>query len=141
MRHEAESPEQTGRGSKYSVVVYLVIFFVLAIALVLLSYFVQGRRSSNSYAMLRSEYQQSLEQHRDRLEDLKGEIDAQKETIAALEALVEQNAGDASAALEQRAADAEKRAKELEEEIETLRGELKTLREAVENLEFGEEEE
>lgn len=140
MRSETEAPENAGRGAKYSVVGYLVIFFVLVIALVLLSYFVEGRRTSSSYALLRSEYQESLERHRDRLDELRGELDAQKEAAAALESSLAEES-EAARALEKRAEDAEARAASLEKELEALRGELEALRAAVEQLQNTEEEE
>ncbi len=139
MRNETEAPAETGRGTKYSVVTYIAIFFVLVVALVLLSYFVQGRRSSSSYATLRLEYQQDLEQHRDRLNALEaqlaaqaGELEALRETLSEREAALE--------ALTERAERAEKDAGALEKELEALQRELKTLRETVSALQITDEE-
>ena len=140
MQTDKEKRSDGVGGTKYSVTAYLIVFFVLVIALVLLSYFVQGSRSSSSYAQLRTEYLQSLEQHGDRLDDLYAELGAQHARIEALEQALSAQTKDAQK-LVGRAEDAEKRAAELEKELETLRGELEALQETVRELENTENEE
>lgn len=140
MQTDKEKRSEAAGGTKYSVAAYLIVFFVLVIALVLLSYFVQGRRNSSSYAQLRTEYLQSLEQHGDRLDDLYGEIGAQQARIEALEQALSAQTANAEA-LAGRAEDAETRAAELEKELETLRSELDALQETVRELENTENEE
>lgn len=82
---------KTGKNDKmphYSIVTYLVLLFVVVIALVLLSYAVQRSRQSSDLDDFRSEHLTRLDQVEAQVEELEHQVD---ELEAQVQALMENN--------------------------------------------------
>ena len=105
---------------KFSIVTYLVILFVLVIALVLLSYFVERSRDSDALALFRSEHMTRLNQIEQRLDALETDVTDAAAAITELDAKLVQLRAEADA--HKYASD--KGLAELQTEIETLRAQL-----------------
>ena len=105
---------------KFSIVTYLVILFVLVIALVLLSYFVERSRDSDALALFRSEHMTRLNQIEQRLDALETDVTDAAAAITELDAKLVQLRAEADA--HKYASD--KGLAELKTEIETLRAQL-----------------
>ena len=105
---------------KFSIVTYLVILFVLVIALVLLSYFVERSRDSDALALFRSEHMTRLNQIEQRLDALERDVTDAAAAITELDAKLVQLRAEADA--HKYASD--KGLAELKTEIETLRAQL-----------------
>ena len=123
---------------KFSIVTYLVILFVLVIALVLLSYFVERSRDSDALALFRSEHMTRLNQIEQRLDALETDVTDAAAAITELDAKLVQLRAEADA--HKYASD--KGLAELKTEIETLRTQLNALEGEMDKLleETGNEE-
>ena len=82
---------------KFSIVTYLVILFVLVIALVLLSYFVERSRDSDALALFRSEHMTRLNQIEQRLDALERDVTDAAAAITELDAKLVQLRAEADA--------------------------------------------
>ncbi len=112
-----------------------MLLFVLVIALVLLSYFVERSRDSDALALFRSEHMTRLSRVEQRLDTLETQLDALSQSLDAAqvqlkaEADAQKYAGDKSIA-------------ELRAEIETLKTQLTAVEGEMDKLleEIGSEE-
>lgn len=81
MENNQSKQPRRGRGETYSLTAYLVILFIVVIALVLLSYFVNARDSGQ----LLDDFSQ---RHNDRVTQLEERIDDLEERVSELEKII-----------------------------------------------------
>lgn len=123
----AKLSKKSEKQPKFSIVTYLVILFVLVIALVLLSYFVERSRDSDALALFRSE-------HMTRLSQIEQRIDALEEALAA--AAQAFDTGQVQLKAEADAAEymTDTALAQQAQEIETLRAQLDALQREIEQI-------
>lgn len=135
-----EAQETKGRGEKYSITAYLVLLFVVVIALVLLSYFVNSRGSDeriDEFSFEQNTRVSVLEGRLTELETTTGEQNTETEQLEQLIAGQQTEMGQ----LRESSDAQEARLDGLEERITRLEGRVAELEEVLKALELQEKEE